>query len=93
MLSVQIHALDAEVVLQVMDSISDTDSLKWNDYKDLNVRGKWVMILRADPETDNNKSPFIPFSGDRNKALMAKDMGAAGVLMVSGPHIRSTGYI
>jgi hypothetical protein len=42
------------------------------------------MILRADPETDNTKSAYIPFSGDRNKALLAKDLGAAGVLMVSG---------
>lgn len=61
------------------------DSLKWNDYKGIDVKGKWVMILRADPESENNKSPFITFSGDRDKVLMAKDMGAAGVLMVSGP--------
>jgi hypothetical protein len=43
------------------------------------------MILRGDPEPDNNKSPYISFSADRDKALLAKDMGAAGVLMVSGP--------
>ena len=41
--------------------------------------------MRADPETDKTVSPFIPFSGDRDKALIAKDMGAAGVLLVSGP--------
>ena len=61
-----------------------SDSLKWNDYNDLDVKGKWVLILRGDPETDNSKSKFIPFSADRDKALLAKDMGAAGVLMVSG---------
>ena len=60
------------------------DTLKWNDYSQIDVKGKWVMILRADPETDNTKSAYIPFSGDRNKALLAKDLGAAGVLMVSG---------
>jgi hypothetical protein len=61
------------------------DSLKWNDYNGVDVKGKWVMILRGDPEPENTKSPFIPFSADRDKALLAKDMGATGVLMVSGP--------
>lgn len=63
----------------------NTDSLKWDDYQGIDVKNKWVMILRADPDVDNSNSPFIPYSGDRNKALLAKDMGAAGVLMVSGP--------
>ena len=31
------------------------------------------------------KVQYIPFSADRDKALLAKDMGAAGILMVSGP--------
>jgi hypothetical protein len=62
-----------------------SDSLKWNDYAGLDVKGKWVVILRGDPEPDNTKSIFIPFSADRDKALLAKDMGASGVLMVSGP--------
>ncbi|MBK7710369.1 MAG: hypothetical protein IPJ37_05040 [Bacteroidales bacterium] len=61
------------------------DSLKWNDYSTIDVKGKWVMILRADPEAENTKSPYIQYSGDRDKALLAKDMGAAGVLLVSGP--------
>jgi len=61
------------------------DSLKWNDYNGIDVKDKWVIILRADPETDKTDSPFIPFSNDRGKALLAKDMGAAGVLFVSGP--------
>ena len=42
------------------------------------------MILRSDPEPDNQTSKFATFSGDRNKAMLAKDMGAAGVLLVSG---------
>lgn len=62
----------------------DTDSLKWNDYNKIDIAGKWVMILRADPDADKTSSPFIPFSNDRDKAMIAKDMGAAGVLMVSG---------
>lgn len=78
-------ALEAEVVFVGYGFSIDGDSLKWNDYKDLDVKGKWVLILQADPESEKTKSPFIPYSGDRDKALLAKDMGAAGVLMVSGP--------
>ena len=62
----------------------DNDSVKWDDYKGLNVKGKWVMILRADPEPDNSLSKYSTFSGDRDKSLHAKDMGASGVLLVSG---------
>ena len=77
--------LESEVVFAGYGFNINGDSLKWNDYDGIDVKGKWVIILRGDPEPDNNKSPFIPFSADRDKALLAKDMGAAGVLMVSGP--------
>ena len=43
------------------------------------------MLLRGDPEPNRSVSGFIPFNGDRDKVMLAKDMGAAGVLMVSGP--------
>jgi len=77
-------SLNAEVVFAGYGFNINGDSLKWNDYQNIDVKGKWVLILRADPETDDNNSPFIPFSADRDKALVAKDMGAAGVLLVSG---------
>jgi hypothetical protein len=76
---------ESEVIFAGYGFNINTDSLKWNDYKGIDVKGKWVMILRGDPETENNKSPFVQFSADRDKALLAKDMGASGVLMVSGP--------
>ena len=77
--------MESEVVFAGYGFNINGDSLKWNDYNSINVKGKWVMILRGDPEPENTKSPFIPFSADRDKALLAKDMGATGVLMVSGP--------
>ena len=77
--------LESEVIFAGYGFNINTDSIKWNDYRDIDVKGKWVMILRADPEAENTKSPYIPYSGDRDKALLAKDMGAAGVLLVSGP--------
>lgn len=60
-----------------------TDSLKWNDYKDLEVRGRWVLVFRADPEPDVADSRFIPYGDVRSKVLTAKDKGAAGVLLVT----------
>ena len=56
----------------------------WYDYEGIDVNGKWVLILRADPELDNDESLFIPYAKDRDKVLTAKDKGAAGVLFVSG---------
>jgi aminopeptidase YwaD len=77
--------LESEVIFAGYGFNIDNDSLKWNDYSGIDVKGKWVMILRADPEPDNTRSAFVTFGADRDKALMAKDMGAAGILMVSGP--------
>ncbi|MBI9038783.1 MAG: M20/M25/M40 family metallo-hydrolase [Bacteroidales bacterium] len=62
----------------------DIDSLKWNDYENIDVNGKWVMLLRGDPEPDNPDSKFYDFAKARDKVLTAKDKGAAGVLLVSG---------
>ncbi|MCX6266870.1 MAG: hypothetical protein NTW16_05860 [Bacteroidetes bacterium] len=50
----------------------DIDSLKWNDYKGVDVSGKWVMVFRADPDLDNSDSKFIPYSDIRSKVLTAK---------------------
>jgi aminopeptidase YwaD len=77
--------MESEVVFAGYGFNINSDSLKWNDYNGIDVKGKWIMILRGDPEPENTKSPFIQFSADRDKALLAKDMGATGVLMVSGP--------
>lgn len=77
--------LEAEVVFAGYGFNLNSDSLKWDDYKGIDVKGKWLMILRGEPENENTKSPFLSFSADRDKALLAKDMGAAGLLMVSGP--------
>ncbi len=60
------------------------DSLRWNDYADISVKGKWVLLLKGDPEIDQPESVFAPFSEERAKVLTAQDKGAAGVLMVAG---------
>ncbi len=78
--------IDARVVFAGYGFEIDSDTLKWNDYQDVDVKGKWVMLLRGDPEPDNTQSNFLAHSGDRDKVLAARDKGAAGVLFVSGPN-------
>lgn len=74
-----------EVVFASYGFDIDKDSISWNDYKDVDVKGKWVMILKGDPEPDKDESVFADFSGTRSKVLTAKDKGAAGVIFVAGP--------
>jgi aminopeptidase YwaD len=62
----------------------DMEGGKWDDYQGVDVNGKWVMILRGVPGKQEASSPFINFSEDRGKALLASDLGASGVIFVSG---------
>jgi len=59
------------------------DSLKWNDYAQMNVRNRWVLAFRMDPDSDNMQSPFALHAQDRHKAMTATDQGAAGLLLVN----------
>lgn len=63
----------------------DTDNIKWNDYDGLDFEGKWLILLRGEPEIDSLESPYMKYSTDRDKVMLAKDMGASGVILVSGP--------
>lgn len=76
--------VETEVVFAGYGIEMEVDSISWNDYDNLNVEGKWVMILRGDPEPDNDSSLFISFGGDRDKVLTARDKKAAGIIFVSG---------
>jgi aminopeptidase YwaD len=75
--------VNANVVFAGYGFDIDQDSIKWKDYNGIDVKGKWVMLFRGDPEYDNSESKFIPFSDLRGKILAAKDHGAAGVLVVT----------
>jgi hypothetical protein len=75
---------ESEIVFAGFGMIIDTDSLKWNDYENIDVTGKWVLVLKGDPEPENNDSKFIPFADTRAKAMYAKDKGAAGILFIGG---------
>jgi hypothetical protein len=76
--------LSASIVFVGYGFSINTDSIVWDDYQASNVNEKWAMILRGDPEHSNPISPFGQYSNDRHKATVAKDNGAAGVILVSG---------
>lgn len=73
-----------EIVFAGFGLMIQADTLEYNDYKDLDVKGKWVIALKGDPQPDDNNSPFIPFADARNKALYARDQGALGLILVGG---------
>lgn len=80
-------SLTAEVVFAGYGFNISSDTLQWNDYSGVDVKGKWVMLLRADPEFERGGGAFSNLSADRDKSLVAKDMGAAGILLVSGSKV------
>ena len=66
------------------------DTIQWNDFENLDVSGKWILALQGDPDMDNAQSPFVEFSTERSKALIASDKNAAGLILVAGPSFSST---
>ncbi len=61
-----------------------TDSFERDDYEGLDVKGKWVLVLRGSPGIPEYEQYFSMGSDDRDKAMLAYDKGAAGILLVSG---------
>ena len=62
----------------------DGDTLSWDDYNDVKVKDRWVMIMRGTPDNEARSSRFDKYASLRHKLLVARDHGAAGVIFVSG---------
>ncbi len=71
----------------------DGRGITWNDYEGVDVSGRWVMVLRGAPYQGQLKKQFMGQTKDRSKATLAKDLGAAGLLFVSGPRHDSADYL
>ena len=54
----------------------------FDDYGENDVRGKVIMVLDGYPDSDNPHSQFGRYDV-RTKALIAKDKGAVGLLLIS----------
>ncbi len=77
-------SLNAAVSFVGYGFMIDGDTLSWDDYAAVNVKDRWVMILRGTPENEARSSKFDKYSALRHKLLVARDHGAAGVIFVSG---------
>lgn len=77
--------VSGEVVFAGFGISVETSDWQWDDYRNLDVTGKWVLALKGDPEPKNNDSKFIPHADARSKALFARDKGAKGLLLIGGP--------
>jgi len=58
--------------------------LNYDDYAELDVKDKIVLVLRYSPAGDSVKSDFNKFSSARYKAMTARDKGAKALLLFSG---------
>jgi aminopeptidase YwaD len=83
-------SVSAEIVFAGYGLEVEKDTLQWNDYKDVDVSGKWVLALQGDPDLENPQSPYIEFSSERSKALFASDRNAAGLILVAGKKFSET---
>ena len=58
------------------------DSLSWNDYKNIDVKNKWVLMLSDGPDGISPHSPYSYHKKLYNKVIAARDWGAGGILFV-----------
>ncbi len=75
--------LNTKIVFAGYGLTVKTDSLDWDDYKGIDVKGKWVMMLKGHPELSNNESKFNDYADERTKVLAAEDKGASGVIFIT----------
>jgi hypothetical protein len=61
------------------------DTLHYDDYANIDVNGKVVIILRYSPDGKAQASPFSEYTAFRKKIMIARDKGALGVIFVNGP--------
>ncbi len=75
--------LNAEVIFAGYGFDYNKGEISWNDYANINVKNKWVLLLRDEPLPATDGYDFKNILQDRDKVITAIDKGAAGVLLVS----------
>ncbi len=63
------------------------DQPEYDSYTHLDVKGKWVLAYRFLPQdvTPERRQHLSAYSVPRYKAMVARDRGAKGLIIVSGP--------
>ena len=61
---------------------------EYSSYFHLDVKDKWVLVFRYSPHkvSDSERRRFTRYSSLRFKAMLARQKGARGLLVVSGPN-------
>ncbi len=74
------------IVAPGLDKIPDYDA-----YGELDVKGKWVMVLRFQPESVSAewRRHLVHYSDLAYKASVAKRLGALGLIVVTGPNAQA----
>jgi len=57
----------------------------YDDYAGMDVKDKVVIMLRFAPDGSTPKSSYYKYTAPRNKARIAREKGAAGMIMITGP--------
>ena len=58
------------------------DSLSWNDYINVNVKNKWVLMFLNGPDGISQHSPYGYHKKLYNKVIAARDRGVGGILFM-----------
>ncbi|MFT4548143.1 MAG: Tol biopolymer transport system component [Verrucomicrobiales bacterium] len=71
-----------------MEAPAEGDFEEYSSYFHLSVKDKWVMVFRYLPEdvTPEQRRRFSQHSSLRYKAMTARQKGAKGLIVVSGPN-------
>ncbi len=59
------------------------DELNYNDYENIDVKDKIVVVLRNHPDRKNPHSQFDKYSSLRFKTSNARDKGAVGIIIIN----------
>ena len=91
----KMHKLDSAFSLDIASVANGTYSLDEiifasygivdsarNDYKDFNIKGKWILIFEGTPDGDTPADKRNPYSNP-SKVLRAKALGAKGVFIMA----------
>ena len=70
-----------------IEAPEEDDQTAYSSYGDADVKDKWVMMFRYSPEevSDERRQHLHYHSSLRKKAMVARDKGACGMIIVSGP--------
>jgi aminopeptidase YwaD len=67
-----------------------SDTLNFDEYAGVDVNGKIVMMLRFTPDYASRDERFRGYESLTRKVFTAREKGAAGIIMVTGPYDEET---